>query len=259
MEYLTRDTPPLETINAEAKMCDAIRTMVRYQYSQLPIIQRSGDGRETCVGVVTALSFLQVLEQQFRKGTSKGIHEILQWPVTRFRVTGEPKFAQHSDEILDYIDALSKEDFVLVGSRTKCVSLVTNSDVVNFFRDKTEIFLLLREIETSLRYIISQCLPADQMKETLASLESARKKRNNHKSLSDIHDLSLDELKSVINTNWDSFRKYFKEKPKTNTQLDYIRELRNKILHFRSKITVSELTHIKKLRRNLVKIASSLS
>lgn len=257
IEYLTKYTPSLETIDAQARIFDAITIMCTKNYSQLPIVEKNDDGSETCVGVVTVLSFLQVLRQQFEKG-NEGISKIMEWPAVRFKVSDEPTFAQLSDEILEYIDFMAKEDFVLVGSRQKCNSIVTNSDVVGFFKNNTEVFLLLREIETSLRYVISKCLGQDKLKAVLDSLRLSRKDRNNKAPLSSVDDLSQDELRQVVLANWKEFERCFRDKEKTEDQLKYIRDLRNKVFHFRSKITVSELTHIKKLRDNFIRIADSM-
>jgi len=257
IEYLTKYTPPLETIDAQARIFDAIEIMCTKNYSQLPIIQKNDDGSETCVGVVTVLSFLQVLRQQYEKG-NEGISKIMEWPTVRFKVSDEPTFAQPSDEILEYIEFMAKEDFVLVGSRQKCNSIVTNSDVVGFFKNKTEVFLLLREIETSLRYVISKCLGQDKLKAALDSLTLSRKERKIKAPLRNVDDLFQDELRLIILGNWNEFQKCFRDKEKINDQLEYIRDLRNKVFHFRSKITVSELTHIKKLRDNFLKIADNV-
>jgi predicted transcriptional regulator len=256
--YLAEFTPPLETIDADARICDAIEIMCKKNYSQLPIIQKNNDGSETCVGVVTMLSFLQGFSLQYDKGNGE-MRKIMESNVVTFKVPDEPVFAQPSDEILEYVDLLSKEDFVLVGSRSKCASIITNSDVVSFFKNKTEVFLLLREIETSLRYIISKCLAGDKLKETLDSLASSRKERKITVSLRDVADLFQDELRAIINKNWNEFQKCFKDKEKIGNQLEYVRDLRNKVFHFRSQITGSELTHIKMLRDNFAKIAENVS
>jgi CBS domain-containing protein len=255
--YLAEFTPPLETIDANARICDAIDVMCRKNYSQLPIVEKNNDGSETCVGVVSMLSFLQVLRKRYEKGDEE-IRKIMESNVTMFKVSDEPAFAQPSDEILEYVDLLSKEDFLLVGSRSKCASIITNSDVVSFFKNKTEVFLLLREIETSLRYVILKCLAGDKLKETFDSLASSRRERKITAPLRDVHDLFQDEIKAIINKNWDEFQKCFKDKEKIGAQLEYIRDLRNKVFHFRSQISVSELTHIKKLRDSFAKIAESM-
>jgi predicted transcriptional regulator len=257
LDYLTRFTPPLETINAKTRISDAIDIMCSKNYSQLPIMQTNSDGSESCVGVVTVLSFLQILKQQLEK-ENDGVSKIMEWPVVRFKVTDEPTFAQSSDEILEYVDVMAKEDFVLVGSRQKCNSIITNSDVVSFFKNNTEVFLLLREIETSLRYVISKCLGEDKLKGVLDSVRLTRRDRNDKTPLGSVDDLSQDELRQIVLGNWDEFDRCFKDKDKIDVQLQYVRDLRNTVFHFRSKITVSELTHIKKLRDNFTKIADSM-
>jgi hypothetical protein len=130
---------------------------------------------------------------------------------------------------------------------------------VGFFKNKTEVFLLLREIETSLRYVIYKCFGQDKLKATLDSLTLSRKERKIKAPLRNVDDLFQDELRLVILGNWNEFQKCFRDKEKIDNQLEYIRGLRNKVFHFRSQITVSDLTHIRKLRDNFLKIADNVS
>jgi hypothetical protein len=259
-EYLSQDTPGLETIDAKAKIFDAIRIMCTKNYSQLPILKKAENGSVTCEGVVTIQSFLQVLKQRCDNGNEK-IGEIMQWPVERFKMSDEPIFVRPCDHILDYIDDLQRLDFILIGSRNKCNSMVTSSDFIGFFKNKTEVFLILCEIETSLRFVITKSLEAEKLQGILESVKANRKNRGLPVPIRalKVEDLFLEELKSIINGNFADFQRYFKDEKKIDDQLEYIRELRNKVFHFRSTIGVSEMTHIKRLGKTFLQTAEIAS
>jgi len=72
-----------------------------------------------------------------------------------------------------------------------------------------------------------------------------------------INDLSFDELRQLICGNWKPLKDNFWEKEKTNKQLIKIRDLRNRVFHYRDQVTKKEFDFIKKIRDNCIKLAYS--
>ena len=134
-----------------------------------------------------------------------------------------------------------------LGPPSNCESLITNYDLVHFFKEKTEIFLLLREIETCLRFIVCESLSKRRLMEALRSI-----RRKDGPSPPCIDDLTFDELRQLICRNWKPLKKCFLEKEKIDRQLIKIRDLRNRVFHLRDRVKLQRCFILKNCINNLI-------
>lgn len=243
---LTETTPPLETIDSNVPIQVTLRKMHNKRYSQLPVLKG-----ETCIGSVTFESILRIIADQAAK--SKLGQNFMEWPTERF-VDRKIKYVSPDDDLVDHVEWMAKEGFVLVSSPQRIDSILTNYDLVLFFKRKTEAFLLLREIETSLRYVVSHNLNARELKEAIASIAT-----ENGFQVSGIYELTFNDLRQVILSAWGILEKVFVDREKTSKQLESIRILRNQILHFRGRLLASHLAQLRRLRDYYVSLAVSLT
>jgi len=241
---LTEDLPPLETIKANQPIREALRKMCAKKYSQLPVIQG-----KNCIGAVTLESILTLLTKEDAKG-NVGLN-FMSWPVRRF-VDYHARLANPEEDLLKHVEVMAEKGFVIIGFRSTCKSLVTNYDLVHFFKEKTEIFLLLREIETCLRFIVGESLSKRELAQALHSI-----KTDDGSAPSCINDLTFDELRQLICGNWKSLKNCFLERKKIDEQLIKIRDLRNRVFHYRDHVTTSEFAYIKRIRDNCIRLAYS--
>lgn len=236
--------PPLETIEAGAPIRDAIRKMCIKDYSQLPVTKN-----KNCVGSVTSDSVLRRL----RNADQKGYDIDMDWPVERFLDENPPRFVRSDDDLIRHVDWMASKGFVLIGSPQKLEAIVTNYDLVLFFKWKTEAFLLLREIETTIRYLIGQTLSDQELKEALASV-----KKEDGSTAASLTDLTFDNLRQLILANWTKFENLFKDRKQMDKQLQIVRNMRNEVFHFRKPIEPSRLHQLRRLRDNYIKLATGL-
>lgn len=240
------DLPPLETIDAKAPIRDAVAKMCIKDYSQLPVVED-----KKCVGSVTLDSILRQLRKEDKKG-NLGLN-FMNWPVKRF-IAKNPRFVSPDDDLLKYVEWMADKGFVLIGDPSRLEAIVTNYDLVLFFKCTTEPFLLLREIETALRYVIRRKLQHQELKEALASVKTEDGSRP-----SNLDELTLNNLRQLILVNWTKLQDLLLDRKKTDKQLQAIRKLRNEIFHFRARLSASQLAQLKALRNNCVKLAKSLT
>ena len=233
--------PALETIEARAHIRDAIRKMCAKDYSQLPVMK---DGN--CIGSVTSDSILRRL----RNADKKGHHIDLDWHVEQFLDKNPPRFVRSDDDLMRHVDWMASKSFVLIGSPQRLEAIVTNYDLVLFFTEKTEAFLLIREIETTIRYLIGQTLSDRELEKALASV-----KKEDRPTKISLTDLTFDNLRQLILANWTRFENLFKDKKQTDEQLKIVRNMRNEIFHFRKPIEESRLQQLRRLRDNYIKLA----
>ena len=236
--------PSLETVRADQPIREALRKMCTKKYSQLPVIHGSN-----CIGAVTLESILTLLTREDAKENA-GL-SFMDLPVQRF-VDNRVEPAQIEDDLLKHVEVMAEQGYVIVKSGSRLKSLVTNYDLVHFFREETEIFLMLREVETCLRFIVHTSLSKRKLMRALHSI-----KRKDGPPPSRINDLSFDELRQLICRNWKPLKDNFSEKEKTDKLLAKVRDLRNRIFHFRDQITKGDFGFIKKVRDNCIKLAHS--
>jgi len=236
------DLPALETVDSKDTIRDAIVKMCTWDYSQLPVIQ---DGK--CIGTVSLDSILRWLRILDKKGTLKT--EFMDWHVERF-VDKNPRFVSPDDDILKHTKWMADRGFVLIGTPSKLEGIITNYDLVLLFKSETEAFLLLREIETALRHVVSRKLKGVELKEALASVSKKDDLRP-----SDLNELTFNDLRQLIMTNWTRLQDLFPDRGKTDKQLEAIRNLRNQVFHFRTQLLTSHLARLEKMRDYCVKLA----
>jgi len=245
---LMEDLPPLETVSSTAPIREALGKMCSKEYSQLPVIEDN-----SCIGSITSDSILRQLQSICQKG-KQGLG-FMDWPVKAF-VDKNVRYVSVDDDLVKHVEWMAENGFVLIGGPSKPEGIITNYDLVLFLKRKTEPFLLLREIETCLRYIVSRKLPEDKLKEALALIKTPYGSQP-----ATLEELTLDNLRQLICTgaNWEKLKEPFVDRNKTNKRLETICKLRNQILHFRGRLLASHLVQLKMLRDHYVKLATILS
>jgi len=245
VRYLIEDSPPLEIADANSPIREALQKMCSKKYSQLPVMKD-----QICIGSVTFESVMSQLKEADKKDNI-GL-AFMNWPVERF-LEKNVRFVKTDDEILKHIPWMAQKGFVLVGSSQELVSIVTNYDIILFLKRKTQIFLLLREIETSLRFLISKCLGQKKLNKEFCVFP-----KKNSIMPSSINDLTLNQLRELITRNWSDLERILCDSVKVDYQIEKIRDLRNRVFHFRGHVTAEELDSIKRLRDNFINLAKSL-
>ena len=146
--------PCMESIDSMSPIRNAFQKMLQKDYSQMPVLENG-----TCIGVITLSSILKKIRTEDKNKSFEPFKEYLNGPFAAFPVKGFmdedfPTFVKIDANIMDYVDIIAKTGFVIIGNPKKPEKLLTSSDLVRFFQRKTEAFLLLREIETMLRYLV---------------------------------------------------------------------------------------------------------
>ena len=132
-----------------------------------------------------------------------------------------------SASLFDVIPIVTRYDCVIVKNGTgKITGLVTNADISREFRNLTEPFLLLGEIENALRRLIDQRFPQNQ-------LESARDPNLPARAIESASDLTFGEYLRLMENpdNWSRMGLPL-ERREVVRQLEEIREIRNDVMHF---------------------------
>jgi len=126
--------------------------------------------------------------------------------------------------LMDAMDQIYRHDYVLVRNRVGEISgIITSTDIAYQFKQHSQPFLLIGEIERNLRSILHNKFTIYELIDIL----------NNGKQISGPHDLSIGDYKRLLESkeNWDRLELYFDQKEFIR-QLDEIRVIRNTLMHF---------------------------
>jgi len=230
--HLVRSLVPMDqrvfTGSPDMTVVEAIQIMHQHNFSQLPII--AGD---TVLGVFSFRSLASGLLKM--EGSTEHLGDL---PVDEF--VEQFRFVQPSDNWESTLEYLDSDDGVLVGRRDRLEAIVTPMDVLTYLREIANPFVMLAEIELSLRKIIQACVAEDQLQQCIeVSLAS---KYGEGQAPTKLSDMTFNDYVQIIDhgRNWShftvAFGKGMGQRKRTAARLREVRVLRNEIFHFRQQL-----------------------
>jgi len=211
---------------------DAVDYMLQMRYSQLPVtVWRD------VIGVFSFRSFSQTIVENAGELVSDGsISEMsVEEFVEQLRFVNDD---ENWESILPYID---KDDSVLVGNRTNTTGIVTAMDVVNFLHQIAKPFVIIGEIELSIRRIIENCVNDTELTECIRN--SLSRKYETEELPTSVEEMTFNDYVQVIGDgrNWGYFEGFFGGKKGSMRKptiriLEKIGGLRNDVFHFKRKL-----------------------
>jgi predicted transcriptional regulator len=201
----------LTYVKPDSELSEAITKMITSDYSQLPVMQQS---RRELKGVISWRSI--------------GIRLSVGQNSTKVRDLMEANFQLISSEtsLFKALPTIIEHDYVLVENNSKEIcGIVTASDLSLQFKQLTEPFLLVAEIENHIRHILTK-LPKEDIK-------NAKDEKDIGRVIDNVADLTFGEYLRLFQnpTIWSRLnilidRKTFCE------YLEKIKDIRNNIMHF---------------------------
>lgn len=202
----------LISIPPDGTIEQAITLMLRYDYSQLPVMQ-SPAAREA-KGLFSWKSL----------GSRLGIGK--QCTSVGDSMDHCPMISSNAS-LFDAIKIIAEHDCVLIQASDKTIcGIVTAYDISKQFQQLAEPFLLLGDIENHVRYLIDKTF-------TLAELQQAKNPEDPSRDIRSVSDLSFGEYIRLLQNaeNWAKLKIKIDRKIFTGW-LDKVRETRNDVMHF---------------------------
>jgi predicted transcriptional regulator len=220
------DDQQLLTIQGETLASTALDLMKRNGYSQLPVLV----GTEV-IGIFSYRSFSEsVLEICSAKGNPKSLLADL----TVEECYETVPFARVTDEFRSWFDALDVQNAVLVGEAHRLQGIVTPMDVLRYLYDVSKPFVLVAEIETSLRALIRMAVSSEKLAECASTALSKQYAADQVPTSLDA--MTFHDYVQIIGDgrNWPSFEPIFRgSRERTRGKLEAMNELRNDVFHLR--------------------------
>lgn len=226
---LIPETQEVLKIPPDMKAADALAHMKEHAYTQLPVVV----GRAV-LGLFSYRSFsLGVARMGEKAGKAADL------PVEEF--LEKPAYARVTDEFTAIIEHLNSRDAVLIGHEEMLQHIVTAIDVVRYLHGVSNAFVLLEEIELSLRALIRMAVDEPTFKACIE--RSLGHLYQLDKLPSRLEEMTVHDVVQVVRDrgNWEKFKPVFGgSRERISARLGPLSDLRNDVFHFRREITVED-------------------
>lgn len=216
----------LITINEDDSVNDAFVLMISNDFSQIPLVDELGN----LSGLISERS---ISRHYFHLGDDAGLLDMKVGDCCE-----KPEILSLESDVLDVLGLLRRTASVVIVNNKKPVGIITNTDVIEFFRDLAEGLVLIEDMEVTLRQYIDETFPTDGERDT-ALLNAFSSRRKQDGSLDVSYDrLTLGDYISLISnkSNWERFNVRLEPKTSFQKHLNHVREIRNQLVHFRGRL-----------------------
>ncbi|MET8310702.1 CBS domain-containing protein [Micromonospora sp. NPDC005173] len=229
VSLLVPDDQDVVTVPTGTPVGTALELMRQHDFDQLPVMTVHGH----VVGVFTYRSFSQGVRHV------RAQDDPLMTPVED--LVEDLTFVRAADEMSSVLGYIEVDRAILVGDEDRLLAVVTAADVNAFLWRRTRPFVLLQDIELAVRDLMrSSCTDED-----LANAVSSALPATDSERAARLEDLTLAQLFTVL-LHGSSFGRFFRTRFGNNrnlvrTTLEPVREIRNKVFHFRDELSAEDL------------------
>jgi len=214
----------------ETKVSEALRLLSDRGFSQAPVVEN---------GVVIGVFSLRSLA----KGVaSSGDEKVKPCDLCVDEFLEKPVYAHINTDLKDIFEGLDRHDIVLIGQPERLQGLVTPMDVLHYLYRVASPFVLIAEIELSLRALIRLSVTEEQLRECAKRCSSS--KEGEERAVPEILEkMSFDHYIRLIchGDNWKHFDPLLRgTKERARAKLTQVRDVRNVIFHFKQDLSLSE-------------------
>lgn len=199
------------SVNPNATLQEAFMLMLQWDFSQVPVMQSARDVR----GVFSWRSFGQA-----HVGASEALTHVRDCMVA-------PVHVEEHDQMSTLIDRVQAHDVVLIRNRAQeYVTVFTAADLADLYRDVSESFVLLGEIEDHVRSLVRR---GGFSVEELSAVRHA----DDEREIKRVEDLTFGSYVNLLGRpdNWTRLGIKL-DRTAFIKELDLVRELRNAVMHF---------------------------
>lgn len=221
----------------EATVSEALDLMVRHNYSQLPV--------KADTHVLGVISYRSIARKVLELGTAR--IDIKDLPVAEFMERLE--FVHIFQELNNTLSSLDRDGAILVGQPDRLQGIVTPMDILRHLFKFASPFVLLAEIELSLRRLIEASVDESGFRECIRlSIGHLYE----HEALpASVKQMTFNHYAQVIGDgrNWPRFQQAFGGpgdwyRKNVRTKLEELRELRNDVFHFRRELDENDIDRL---------------
>lgn len=231
------------SVEPTVKASDAIETMRKYRYSQVPVINGT-----KVLGIFSFRSFaveaarysLDDIQRQRCAPGDIPVEDLMEpW-----------RFAHLEQEFADTFDAMDADNGILVGEPNMLVGILTPMDVLRHLNQVAAPFVYLLEIELTTRALLQTTLSAEEIADAARRcLQSAY--GGPDKVPTTLEEMTFDNYSSIVSfgEHWPKLQKVFGgTRERAQARFKEIGLIRNDVFHFRREIHEWDLHNLKGCR-----------
>jgi CBS domain-containing protein len=221
------------TIPPETMVGKALGMMIEKRFSQLPVVE---DGEVIGVFSLWSLAHHLTMSRSLRvqkEFLNLEVGELLE-QLPRVNVT---------DGIDSVLSLLEQKDALILNSPHGPQAVVTATDILSYFYKIARPYIMLLAIELALRDLINRCAPGDKLGGCIARALTRHYQGRDMVVPTSLEEMSFEDYRAIITcvSNWPMFEALFgRNRDFVSARLESIRNIRNRIFHFRSDISFLE-------------------
>ena len=222
---------PLTSANPNQDLAEVKFLMATNEFSQLPVLS----GERSLKGYV---SWQTIFRAELHKQGAATLRDATEPP---------PRVVYETEELLDHVGTIYEEGFVFVRTRDgRHCGIVTANDLARHFQGLTTPYFQIGQIEARLRQCISRVFP-------IAEIRSIVEKPD----LESVDKMTVGEYVIVLGepTRWDRMHWNWVPRKQFLHQLDEVREIRNRAMHFGQQLKQADRNALK----NFLKLMGGLT
>lgn len=207
-------------ISAKAEIDRALELMFKHDYSQLPV---ESDGE-----VVGAISHRTIAKAvKIFGGSDIGTQAV-------GIALEDPRFVDADDDIYRLFETLATDNYVLIGAPDNLEGIMTLYDVFTFLEYQVSPFLLIGEIEESLRTLFENAF--EDTDERITTTFAGRSENDSSYSPPEaVEEFGFWEYTVFVTKNWESLDEYFAgNQDLVTSMISDVGMVRNALFHFRT-------------------------
>lgn len=239
------DVDPV-SVRPDESITTALGRMLEGRFSQMPVV----DG-DSLVGMFSLWSLAGQLVAYPRNDLSEmTVGDVLEPWVPRVTV---------NDPLDSVLASLDRHDAVMVVSPQGVQAIATAWDVLQYFYRVARPYVLLQEIELGLRDLLARSANPTELEEAARAVLA--KKYGEAAVPARAEDMSFEDYRLLLTSRrvWDSTERIVGgTRQMLSTRLERVREVRNKVFHFRGDVTVQEYQALVTTREWLLRHSPSL-
>jgi predicted transcriptional regulator len=223
-------------VSPDCLVRDAIGLMLKHGFTQLPVVSNN-----EVLGVFTYRAFakeaasldLDEMKQQRCAPGDLHVDEFLE----------QFSFARVTEEIVSVFESLDRDDAILVSTPTNLIGVLTPMDFLKYLYRVASPFVLISEIELSLRTLIRHALKDESMLEAAAKRSLLSIYKTEERIPKSLEEMTFDNYQVMVShgENWELFEVVLgNSRNRVCAKLTEIRNLRNDIFHFKREITMAD-------------------
>jgi CBS domain-containing protein len=238
------DQQELVTVTADMEVRQALERMSKANINQVPVIAGN-----VILGVFSYRSLAKGIINLPKKQPFQ-----LSLPVELF--IEDLAYAGLSDEIAKLVDEFDTRDAVLVGSENQLLGILTTIDALRYFYSVASPYVLLREIELSIRELIRVSISNEELSFCIDRCLKKHYEKRQQSLPTSLEEMTFNDYVMLLrfDGNWQFFKDAWGGTSITvAAKLEPLPTLRNEVFHFKRDLTIEEYDILRDRRDWLLK------